>query len=115
MHTMVTGVWRNLDQELQAGGRRRRAALAWRALDALDSGIKRVGGQRGLPQRRRCRGSRNQRLISASRISRKSSVCSDGGGGGDGCARFRALICLTIRKMMNAKIKKLIVTVRKLP
>jgi hypothetical protein len=56
MRAMVTGVWRNLEQELQAGGWRRRAALAWRALDALDSGIKRVGGQRALPQlSRKCR------------------------------------------------------------
>ena len=55
-------------------------------------------------------------VSSASRISR-SSITSSGGARRRpaGSARFSRLICFTIRKMMNARMTKLIATVMKLP
>ena len=59
-------------------------------------------------------------FLSASRISRSSKTSSAGGGAtGAGAAatssRFIRFTALTIMKMMNARITKLIDTVRKLP
>ena len=53
--------------------------------------------------------------LTASRISRSSVTSSGGAGGAGGVSRFRRFICFTIRKMMNARIRKLIATVMKLP
>ena len=52
----------------------------------------------------------------ASRISRNRTTCSEGAGGGAGGSDFlRRLNCLTIKKMMNAKIAKFKQIVRKFP
>ena len=53
--------------------------------------------------------------LTASRISRSSTTSSGGAAGAGGVSRFRRLICFTIRKMMNARIRKLIATVMKFP
>ncbi len=52
-------------------------------------------------------------FLSESRISRSSTTSSGAAGGGT--AFFSLFICLTIRKMMKARIEKLIATVMKLP
>src|SRR5690349_19102799 len=54
-------------------------------------------------------------FFSESRISRNNETSSGGAGTGTGCSRLSLLICFTIRKMMNARMKKLIATVMKLP
>jgi len=55
-------------------------------------------------------------FFSKSRISRSSSTSSAGAaGGGGGAFFFSRLICLTMMKMMNARMTKLIATVMKLP
>jgi len=54
--------------------------------------------------------------FSASRISRSKTTSSGGAvGAGGGASFFSRLICLTIMKMMKARITKLIATVMKLP
>ena len=54
-------------------------------------------------------------VFSASRISRSRTVSSGVTTSTGGAARFSRFICLTIRKMMKARMRKLMVTVTKLP
>jgi len=63
--------------------------------------------------------SQQAHFFKASRISRSSITSSGVGvgaaGGAGGASRFRRFICLIIRKMMNARMMKLMAMVMKLP
>ena len=73
---------------------------------------------KGLSRRVAATGGPRHHLLRLSRISRNNTTSSGvatGVGGAAGVSRLSRLTCLIIRKMMNARMMKLMATVMKLP
>ena len=108
---------RDVDRTLEARQRRQQSYLRPRGRDRNQKRDANRGARRECvtPAPPVVRRTRVCHFLSESRISRNSTTSSGGVGGALGSSRFNRLICFTIKKMMNARMRKLIATVMKFP
>ncbi len=94
---------------------RQRAPLRARHAMTVGSSVSPDRKWRAAASNRRAPGYEVQRFTRIADLAQQQHFLGRRGVAAAGASRFSRLICLTIRKMMNARIMKLIATVMKLP